>query len=270
MNVKSAIKKHLPRHVLRLYWIVRYPSLPGWKWLQWLRSLRHHLTGPMPMKEFRDYNEYWRMRGELNIVFRRWQIAADLIEDGTSVLDVGCGSGEFLTYLQSRKANAEIAAVDISDIAVQRTREKGFEARVADLRRQPLDKDYDYITCFEVLEHIQDAEVVFSEMIRHVRRRLIVSVPNAGCLRCRSRLAIFGRFPIVAIALHVKEHIRFWTIKDFREWVRALGGEVVGIHGQFGSNYMPWKLLPGLFSWGIVYVVEPRREETKGHSPPPA
>ena len=40
-----------------------------------------------------------------------------------------------------------------------------------------------------------------------------------------------------------------------------LGGVVVGVHGQYGSSGLPWKRWPDLFAWGIVYVIEPGRND---------
>lgn len=250
MAIKSKIKKLVPRPILQLYWKIRYPDFGNW----W-----KYLTSPAPLNNFhKDYDQYWRIRGDIKTILNRWRIAETQIEDEGSLLEIGCGSGEFLTYLQGQKPNLKIEAIDISEVAVERTHKRGFPARVADLTRQTLPQDYDYMTCFEVLEHVPEAEAMMSEMLRHVRKKLIVSMPNVGCLRCRARLALFGRFPITMIVLHMKEHVRFWTVKDFHEWVRHLGGEVVGIYGQYGGQHLPWKKMPGLFAWGLVYVIEPK------------
>lgn len=268
--MNSRIKAWIPRRVLQAYWKLRYPDYPR-HFKAWVNSLWQYLSGPAPYQDFPGgYDQYWRIRGDAKKIRRRWEIAATIIEPGSSLLEVGCGSDEFLSYLKSRKADVAIRAIDTSELAAERTRTRGFSASCIDLTKQPLAADFDYITCFEVLEHVQDAEILFGELIRHVRKKLVVSMPNIGCLRCRARLALFGRFPPSVVIFHMKEHIRFWTIRDFKEWVRMLGGEVVALHGQYGSTYLPWKRWPGLFAWGLVYVIEPRRKEERHPHPPEA
>lgn len=243
---------------MKCYWKVRYSDRPRSK--GWVSPLWQYLTAPMPLDIFhKDYNQYWEIRGDIREICNRWKIAEGIIENGASLLDVGCGSGDFLAHLKSRKPDVRIAALDMSGVAVEMTRKKGFEAQISDLTKQDIDSDYDFITCFEVLEHVQDAEIVFAKMLKHVRKKLIISLPIVGCLRCRLRLALFGRFPTTMIVLHIKEHVRFWTAKDFKEWAGALGGDVIAVYGQYGSKYLPWRRFPGLFAWGNVYVVEPRR-----------
>ena len=85
-----------------------------------------------------------------------------------------------------------------------------------------------------------------------------------GLLAVPCWVGFWGRFPVTMIVLHMKEHIRFWTVSDFMEWVRAFGGEVVDIHGQYGHHGLLWKRWPELFAWGLVYVIEPRQ---KGAAP---
>jgi methionine biosynthesis protein MetW len=209
------------------------------------------------MQEFADYDHYWDQRGKLETVHLRWKLAADLIEPGSSVLDVGCGSGEFLTYLASlEKPDMQLAGVDFSPRAVEMTREVGFDAECVDLVEGSISGTYDYVTCFEVLEHIAEAEVALQTLRGAFRKQLLVSVPNIGYLGCRLRLALFGRFPTTTCVMHIKEHIRHWTPKDFEEWVAHFGLRVVDALPQSPVFGTPWRRFPGLFSAGLLYVLE--------------
>ena len=214
------------------------------------------LSGPPPMNEFSDFDNYWEQRGRLKTIFRRWEVAADYIEDGASVLDVGCGTGEFLAYLKSRRPNTKCTGVDFSDNAISITRSQGFDADRANLAEEDLTGTFDYVTCFEVLEHIPEAEIALRRLKKCFRRQLIVSTPNVGYFGCRLRLAVFGRFPITMCVMHIKEHVRHWTPKDFKEWVAREGLRVVRVEGQYGLRFTPWKLWPSLFARGVVYVIE--------------
>src|SRR3954452_3195284 len=140
-------------------------------------------TRPAPMHDFADYDAYWQERQGLGKTMRRWELAADAIPDGASVLDVGCGSGEFLDYLMSRRPNATPTACDFSEKAIGLSERKGFaDSFKLDLSREDIPGLYDYVTCFEVLEHIPNAEEALVRLRSAFRHRLIVSIPNVGYL----------------------------------------------------------------------------------------
>jgi methionine biosynthesis protein MetW len=230
------------------------PSLPS----RVLRRLRAY-NDPLPLEDFEGYDGYWdeRERSEdTGTVLPRWRIAAEKIPDGSSVLDVGCGSGGFMRYLLSQKPDCKVRGTDISDHAVELAAKSGLDTFQADLTREPLDREYDYITGFEMIEHVHEAEKVLVAMRDATRKQLILSLPNTGYIEHRLRLAVFGRFPNTQIKFHAKEHIRFWTGKDFRDWTAHFGLRVVDVQGQWGLRGMPWRSRPELFSPQVVYTLE--------------
>jgi SAM-dependent methyltransferase len=219
-----------------------------------LRAIAAYQLQPPPMEEFADYDEYWNKRGAPSVIYRRWQLAAEAMEPGARVLDVGCGSSGFLAYLRQRRPDLLPAGCDTSSVAVDKARQAGFDAFVHDLAQAPLPGTYDYVTCFEVLEHIPQAETAFRNLKGAFRKKLFISVPNVGCLRCRVRLALFGKFPLTVCNLHVNEHVRHWTPRDFAYWMKREGMVVERMDGQYGLRgfYRWW---PGLFAHGVVYVL---------------
>lgn len=221
---------------------------------QTLRAIAAYQLQPPPMAEFANYDEYWALRGVPAVLYRRWVVAADAMEDGRRVLDIGCGSGGFLTYLKQRRPRMRISVCDLSPAAVEKARQAGFDAFVHDLAQGPPPGSYDYVTCFEVLEHVPDAEAAFRHLKAVCADTLFVSVPNIGCLRCRIRLAVFGKFPLTVCNVHVKEHLRHWTVRDFAYWMEKENMRIVRIDGQYGlRGFYRW--FPGLFAHGLVYVL---------------
>lgn len=207
------------------------------------------------MSDFADYDEYWAKRGAPSVLYRRWQIAADTMEVGSSLLDVGCGSLGFLEYVRRHRPDIHVAGCDFSAAAVENARQAGFDAFFHDIGKTPLPGHYDYITCFEVLEHIPHAEAAFRNLKGCFRKKLFVSLPNVGCLRCRVRLAVFGKFPLTVCNLHVNEHVRHWTPRDFRYWMETESMRILHVDGQYGlRGFYRW--FPGLFAHGLVYTLE--------------
>jgi 2-polyprenyl-3-methyl-5-hydroxy-6-metoxy-1,4-benzoquinol methylase len=101
------------------------------------------------------------------------------------IVDVGCGSGSVVWWLQSRGfTSAE--GIDVSAEQVQLARDAGVEnVEVADLRPWLLDRHgaYDLIFLRDVLEHFDREQAVgLLELIRGAlspHGRVVIQVPNA-------------------------------------------------------------------------------------------
>jgi len=203
-----------------------------------------------------DYNKYWGAKGKFGFS-TRYPVFADVIEKDSSVLDIGCGDGSTLIYLiEKKKIRGE--GVDISERAVNMARAGGIQAHVADVSSDKfkIRKKYDYIIVSEVLEHIPNPEDVMKKAKGRFNKLLIISMPNTGHYLYRLRL-LFGRFP-VQWAYHPGEHLRFWTVKDFRQWAGELGFRIVGMRTHSGVPFLR-VALPALFADSIVYLLEEKR-----------
>jgi SAM-dependent methyltransferase len=128
--------------------------------------------------------------GESPAYLARW--AARLrVGPGTRVLDVGCGTGEWLRA--ARRRGATVAGIDISPKAVDRCRrampQGDFRAGPAEQLPWP-DACFDLVTSWGALEHFLDQPAALREMRRVAapRARILLAVPNADFLTRRLRL----------------------------------------------------------------------------------
>lgn len=213
------------------------------------------LVAPAPLDDFADYNEYWDRRGDITEVHSRWRISCANIPDGASVLDVGCGGGEFLNYLRGSRPHCRLTGIDVSEKAVRRAQARGIDAFRIDSDWPIMSKQYDYVTCLEVLEHVAHAEELLHNLMRAAGVAAIVSVPNVGFIGCRIRLGIFGRFPTTLCVFHIREHVRFWTTRDFHEWIESCGYSLSAQGAQHGI-WPLYRWFPSVFASGMVYIVE--------------
>lgn len=85
---------------------------------------------------------------------------------GASVLDVGCRDG----YLRLYATNFRYIGIDIS----------GSPDVIGDLNCPlPFASDsFECVLCMDVLEHLDDIEFMFAELVRISRRLILVSLPN--------------------------------------------------------------------------------------------
>ena len=82
------------------------------------------------------------------------------------VLEVGCGWGELAEWI-SQDTGAEVVAVDLSARMVELARERGVDARVADVQQLPFaDGEFDLVVAAWMLYHVPDLERGIRELAR--------------------------------------------------------------------------------------------------------
>lgn len=224
-----------------------------------------YLFGDFPFVEnsqaLLDYEDYWHRRAkeEPSPLSPKFKLISDIIEPGSSILDIGCGDGTLLCYLRQEK-DAKVLGIEISQKAVDLAKAQGVEVIRADITDDGfnLTKSFDYIIMTDVLEHLPNAEEVMLKLKGKFSKYLLVSLPNSAFVVDRLRL-LFGRFP--KQAMHPSEHLRFWAVPDFTFYCQQLGFKVekyYGVQIQF-YEFLPklfWKYYPKLFSRAILYLIK--------------
>ena len=119
---------------------------------------------------------------------QNWMHPACWIPDGTtSLLDVGCNTGELLSYCNELFPMIRLAGVEINKTALEQARQRLplADLHVSAAEELPFADDrFDCVTCIEVLEHI--SVDVRSQSLKEMRRvlrpggRLVLRVPHAG------------------------------------------------------------------------------------------
>jgi SAM-dependent methyltransferase len=97
------------------------------------------------------------------------------------VLEVGCGWGELAQWL-ARETGAEVVAVDLSPRMVELARERGVDARVADVQALPFeDGSFDVAVAAWMLYHVRDLDAAVAELARVLRPGgRLVAVTNSA------------------------------------------------------------------------------------------
>jgi methionine biosynthesis protein MetW len=217
------------------------------------------LTRPAPLQDFDSYDDYWRQREtghRLSASLPRYPRVSAMIPQGHRVLDFGCGHGEFLQYLKQHRPDLRVTAADISSHAIEALRKAGIDAVLLD-PNAPVDAGlspaFDTILALAVIEHIADCEKTGRDLMRLVPKQLIFTIPNVGFITNRFRL-LLGRFPITLVFYHMKEHIRFWTATDFKQWAQYMQLRVVEIQPE--NPRLLSRVSPSLFSRALIFRCE--------------
>ncbi len=102
------------------------------------------------------------------------------------LLDVGCGSGEWLA--QMRELGWRTEGVDFDENAVKVARQKGLKVQGGGLEQQGYQDDsFDAVTLSHVIEHVPDPVGTLLECARILKKggTLVVLTPNASSLSHR-------------------------------------------------------------------------------------
>lgn len=221
---------------------------------QWLKLI---FTYPKLGAYDVSYDAYWQARGldsktRLNsFQKKRADFTLKEVKGDSVILDIGCGNGALLSYINGIKPMKKLIGVDVSEKALAFARENKIEAVSADISKiEELKKlpPADYILMFEVIEHFPNSEDLIKWARGHAKSGVFFSVPNTGFFAHRARL-LLGRFPL-QWRVNPSEHLRFWTVRDMKRWLSSLGFENYILKLYEGVPFLN-KIWPSLFGQGI-------------------
>jgi methionine biosynthesis protein MetW len=158
------------------------------------------------------------------------QLIADMVEPKTRVLDVGCGDGVLLDYLNHFK-QVDGRGVELSQAGVNACVAQGLSVvqgdADTDLSQYP-DHAFDYVILSQTLQATRDPKRVVENLVR-IGRKAIVSFPNFGHWRVRLSLLWTGRMPeteTIPARWYDTPNIHFCTILDFVDLCGTLDIEI--------------------------------------------
>ena len=168
-------------------------------------------------------------------------LIAQLIPEGTRLLDVGCGDGQLLAHLSEAKS-VDGRGIEISQSGVNASVKHGLaviqgDADV-DLEDYP-DKAFDTVVLSQTIQATRNPRAVLSELLR-IGDQVIVSFPNFGHWRVRLQLLVRGRMPVTKSLdrqWYETENIHLCTIKDFVSLCNDVNAEVSKAYSLSGSGH---------------------------------
>ena len=121
---------------------------------------------------------------------------AELVPKGSRVLDLGCGDGSMLAYLQ-KECGCSGYGIEIDDANVLACVQRGvnvIQLNLEDGLAMFDDASFDVVLQIDTLQHLRNAEVMLRETVR-VGRVGVVAFPNFA--HWPNRLSILkGRMPV--------------------------------------------------------------------------
>ena len=167
------------------------------------------------------------------------QAIAQLIPEGSRVLDLGCGDGALLDYLirQRRCSGYGIEIADANVLACVRRGVNVIQLNLDEGLAMFADDSFDVVLQIDTLQHLRNAETMLRETAR-VGKTGIVAFPNFA--HWPNRLSILrGRMPVTArlpYEWYDTPNIRVGTFADFEVLARRNKLRVLDAFGLEGRR----------------------------------
>lgn len=156
----------------------------------------------------------------------------DEVDEGSRVLDLGCGTGALLGMLAEEKG-VRGTGIEIVEDRVYEAASRGVTVHHGDFNEALAyypDRSFDYVILSQTLQQAGDTLTVLNEALR-VGRRVVASFPNFGHWRVRLQLLLRGRAPVtraLPYQWYDTPNVRSLTVRDFRAFAGEQGMRVVG------------------------------------------
>ena len=190
-----------------------------------------------PSSVMKDLETWMRDR----LVRADFAVVAPHFGPGLRHLDVGCATGDFMALCQSRGTRS--IGIELGEAAVQRCRERGFEAIQGDLVEHDFGGEkFDLITYNGVLEHVPDPRAHLAKcrtLLKTGGVVVVLGVPNiesAGFWLARERW----------IGLDVPRHIHQFSKKTLQHLLAVTGFEVSRVEHR-SPRFNPPSLIASVF-----------------------
>ena len=160
---------------------------------------------------------------------------AELVPMGSRVLDLGCGDGAMLEYLQKHRGCSGYG-VELDDANVLACARRGVEVLQLNLDQGLKlfgDQSFDVVLQIDTLQHLRNAETMLVETAR-VGRIGIVAFPNFAHWPNRMSV-LLGRMPVtrrLPYQWYNTPNIRVGTHADFRALAEQNGLRILDSFGM--------------------------------------
>ena len=186
------------------------------------------------------------------------QVIFDMIEPGSRVLDLGCGTGDLL-QLVARDKDARVQGIELDEQAIYECVRKGLSVCQSDIESglaEYPDGSFDYVILNQSLQEIRKVFFLLREALR-VGNRVIVGFPNFAYINARVCLGLGGKAPMtpsLPYRWYDTPNVRFLSISDFRSFCAEKGFAVrkaCFLNGERRITF--W---PNLRALGAIFLLE--------------
>jgi methionine biosynthesis protein MetW len=196
------------------------------------------------------------------------QIISSWISPGCRVLDLGCGRGDLLFYLQHQK-NVRGVGIEQDEDKAAFCISRGLSVLHGDFIEEVSDYPENHFDCIVLSQTLQQvyAPDKLLPVLMTVGSRVIVSFPNFSHWKVRLQLLLTGAAPHneqFPYEWHTTPNIRIITLKDFRIFMHKIDGIIlkqaaISTSSQETQGRIIRRLQNWRGSYGIFMIADSRK-----------
>ncbi len=187
----------------------------------------------------------------------------------TSFLDAGCGDGTFAFYVASHFPGARVTAVDIGEQGLhgidttlgicrrihQQIPLTNLQFEQLDLRSLAAKEEYDFVYCFDVLEHIPENKLVLENIYKALRKdgSLLFRIPS----RIQRRI-LSSRFTAAHAKWAAIEHLgQYYDMDSLLKDLESIGYKLRSARNTNGVlGRLSFELLEAMRYYHVSEVIQ--------------
>ena len=185
------------------------------------------------------------------------KIILGLVQQGSSVLDLGCGSGE-LMYLLAREKKARCQGIEIDDQAIYDCVARGlcvFHGDIDAGLEDYTEKSFDYVILNQSLQQVRKLETVLRQSLR-VGKKVIIGFPNFAYYRSRVQIFFRGCTPVnpsLPYEWYDTPNLHFVSVSDFVAYCRKKNITIE--EAVFLAKQRCVSFFPNLFAQSALFLL---------------
>ncbi len=141
---------------------------------------------------------------------------------GASILDVGCGCGDFLRFAHARRPDLGLTGIDLSDNAD----EPGIRFIQGDILTLDMAARFDVVVSLAVIEHVAEVRS-FAQRIRQLAKPsgtvIVMTLNDGSLLYSAARLGRAVGIPLAFNRLYSGHHLHHFTRASLSNLLRDIG-----------------------------------------------
>jgi methionine biosynthesis protein MetW len=179
-----------------------------------------------------------------------YKVFADWIVNGASVLDLGCGDGELISFLTKTKG-VRPQGIEFNEQAIIRCVSAGLSVIQQDIDTglsEYGDNSFDYVIINQTIQQVKKPDFVLQEALR-VGRKVIVGIPNFAHYKARASIFFKGRVPVtpsLPFQWYDTPNLHFLSLLDFKDYCKNKAITIDRVFYKSGNRQV--KFLPNLLA----------------------
>ena len=193
----------------------------------------------------------------------------ELVKEGSTVLDLGCGSGELL-YILIKEKKVRGQGIEIDNNEIYKCVSRGLNVFHGDIDSglaEYKDKSFDYVILNQSLQQVKHLDTVLKDALR-VGRKVIAGFPNFAQYRSRMQIFFRGKSPVtdaLPYQWYETPNLHFLSILDFINYCRIKGVRIEK-EVYLGLKRRVWAL-PNLFAYVGIFLISKEGGADAVHKP---